>query len=163
MLISVLLFSPLFFTSSLAMSAVVVDINQADTATMIANWKGIGEKKAKAIVDYRKKNGPFSDINDLANVKGIGDGLIKNNKKYMSVKGGVKATQKSTSKSTATKSTATKSASSAKKSTTKKPKAAKTTAKKSTSKSSTKKSKSKKSKKPCTDKSKSADCKKKTK
>lgn len=181
-LFSVLFFTPLFFGSGAAMSAVVVDINRADTATMIANWKGIGEKKAKAIVAYRKKNGPFADINDLANVKGIGEGLIKNNRKYMSVKGGIKATSKTTTKKTdtkksstakkstsATKSTADKSA--AKKSTSRNSTTKKSTSKKSTSKkSSSKKSKPKKSstkksssKKPCTSTSSKADCKKKSK
>ena len=61
-----------------AFSAQLVDINNVTAETMIENWKGIGEKKARAIVAYRKKNGKFKDINDLANVKGIGEGLIKN-------------------------------------------------------------------------------------
>ena len=112
-----------------AMAAQLVDINNADAATMIENWKGIGETKAKAIVAYRKKNGKFKDINDLANVKGIGEGLIKNNRKYMSVSKGL-------------------SKPSGKTSTTKKSTAKKSTSKKSTSKKSTaKKSKTKKCKK----------------
>lgn len=174
LLLSVLFFTPLFFSSGSAMSAAVVDINRADTATMIANWKGIGEKKAKAIVAYRKKNGPFSDISDLANVKGIGEGIIKNNRKFMSVKGGVKTAKKSTTKNTDTKNSNTskksktdksKAKSTAKKSTTDKSTTKKSTAKKSTTKKSKSKkstSKKSKSKKPCTDKSSKAGCKKKT-
>jgi len=74
------------------MAAQLVDINRADAATMIENWKGIGEKKASAIVSYRNSNGPFSSVDDLKNVTGIGDTLIKNNRKLMSVtKGASKA------------------------------------------------------------------------
>ena len=35
--------------------------------------KGIGEKPAQAIVEYRTQNGPFKAIEDIKNVKGIGD------------------------------------------------------------------------------------------
>ncbi len=75
--------------SALAIGAEVVDINRATAETMIQNWKGIGEVKARAIVAHRKKNGPFKSIDQLADVKGVGEGLIKNNRKYMSVKGGL--------------------------------------------------------------------------
>ena len=81
-----------------AIAAQLVDINRADAATMIENWKGIGEKKARAIVSYRNSNGPFSSIDDLKNVTGIGDALVKNNRKLMSVsKGASKATGKTQS------------------------------------------------------------------
>ena len=137
-----------------AFSAQLVDINNATAATMIENWKGIGETKAKAIVAYRKKNGKFKDINDLANVKGIGEGLIKNNRKYMSVSKGLSKPSGKTStakKSTTKKSTTKKStdSSSSKKTTAKKDSTKKSSSsKKSTSKKSTaKKSKSKKCKK----------------
>ena len=48
-----------------------VDINQAD-ATQLATLKGIGPKKAEAIIAYRAAHGGFKTVNDLANVKGIG-------------------------------------------------------------------------------------------
>jgi len=151
-------------------AAQLVDINNADAETMIENWKGIGETKARAIVAYRKKNGPFSDINDLANVKGIGEGLIKNNRKYMSLSKGLsKPSGKSNNKSTTKKSSSTSSGKSSKdkkassssgtkqKSTRKESAKKSSSSKKSTSKKSTgkKKSKSKKCKKGSTDK----DCK----
>lgn len=48
-----------------------VDINQAD-ATQLATLKGIGPKKAEAIVAYRTTHGSFKTAEDLAHVKGIG-------------------------------------------------------------------------------------------
>lgn len=41
--------------------------------------KGIGEKKAQDIVDYRTEHGPFKTVSDLGNVKGIGDATLKKN------------------------------------------------------------------------------------
>ena len=49
-----------------------VNINTADEAALVT-LKGIGEAKAKAIIEHRQKNGPFKTVDDLANVKGIGD------------------------------------------------------------------------------------------
>jgi competence protein ComEA len=49
-----------------------ININTADEAGLMT-LKGIGEAKAKAIIEHRQKNGPFKTVDDLANVKGIGD------------------------------------------------------------------------------------------
>ena len=35
--------------------------------------EGVGEAKAKSIIEYREKNGLFQSIEDLLNVSGIGD------------------------------------------------------------------------------------------
>ena len=151
----------LVITPLTASAAELVDINRADAATMIENWKGIGEKKAKAIVAYRKKNGNFSSIDDLQNVTGIGEGIIKNNRKYMSVSKGV---YKPTGKSSTTKSTTSKSTD--KKSTSKDSKTSKSTtskSKKDSSKSTSKKSSKKTDKKSTKKKKKSKDCKANTK
>jgi len=154
-----LLLSPLS-----AIAAQVVDINRADAATMIENWKGIGEKKARAIVSYRKKNGRFSSIDELANVKGVGEGLIKNNRRYMSVSKGVfKATGK---KSTTSKEKSTTKDKTAKKDSKQTKSSDKKADKKSTTSSKSSKSKSanstkKKSKKDCKPGSKDKKCAKK--
>ena len=50
--------------------AFAVDINTADEKEL-ASVKGIGPAKAKAIVEHRKKNGPFKSVDDLTNVKGF--------------------------------------------------------------------------------------------
>jgi len=57
-----------------------VNINSADAPTLAKELTGIGKKKAQAIIDYRLKNGPFTQINDLANVKGISAKTIEKNK-----------------------------------------------------------------------------------
>ncbi len=57
-----------------------VNINTADAQTLAANIKGVGPKKAQAIIVYRRDNGPFKSIHELAKVKGIGEKLIARNK-----------------------------------------------------------------------------------
>ena len=39
--------------------------------------KGIGEKKAEAIIEYRKKNGSFKNKEELMKVRGIGKKLYE--------------------------------------------------------------------------------------
>lgn len=61
--------------------ATPVDINTADAKTISQSLNGIGIKKAEAIVKYRKENGLFKSLDELTNVKGIGDKTVKKNKK----------------------------------------------------------------------------------
>jgi competence protein ComEA len=53
-----------------------ININQA-TGQQLTVVKGIGEKKAQAIIDYREVNGDFVELNELVNVKGIGQVTLK--------------------------------------------------------------------------------------
>ena len=48
-----------------------VDINKA-TVEQLMEIKGIGQKYAERIVEYRDENGPFKKIEDIMEVKGIG-------------------------------------------------------------------------------------------
>lgn len=57
-----------------------VNVNTADAATIAAELKGVGEKTAMAIVAYRDANGPFKTVEDLKNVKGVGDAIIEKNR-----------------------------------------------------------------------------------
>jgi competence protein ComEA len=57
-----------------------VNINTADASTLARELKGIGLKRAQAIVDYRSKHGPFRSADELALVKGIGPKAIANNR-----------------------------------------------------------------------------------
>ena len=52
-----------------------VNINTA-SATELAAINGLGEVKAKAIVAYREQNGPFKSVDDLKEVKGIGEQML---------------------------------------------------------------------------------------
>jgi len=49
-----------------------VDINSADASTLASAITGVGESKAAAIVEYRDTHGPFTSVDDLSNVKGVG-------------------------------------------------------------------------------------------
>jgi len=53
-----------------------VNINTA-TVEELKTLKGVGEKKAEAIIEYRKKNGSFQTKEDLMNVRGIGKKLFE--------------------------------------------------------------------------------------
>jgi competence protein ComEA len=55
-----------------ATAPAVVNLNTA-TASQIATLPGIGEKAAQRIIEYREKNGGFKKIEELMNVKGIGE------------------------------------------------------------------------------------------
>ena len=57
-----------------------VDINTADAETISAELNGVGMSKAKAIVEYREKHGPFKSADDLTLVKGIGDRTVELNR-----------------------------------------------------------------------------------
>ncbi|HIC91599.1 MAG TPA: helix-hairpin-helix domain-containing protein [Syntrophaceae bacterium] len=61
-----------------------VNINTA-TAEELMTLKGIGEKKAHAIIEYREAHGPFESIDDLKNVKGIGDKIFESIKSEIMV------------------------------------------------------------------------------
>lgn len=75
--------------------AAKVDINKADAAALQENLKGVGPAKAKAIVDYRSKNGAFKSVDDLTKVKGVGPALIKKNRSDLSLSGGATTGSKS--------------------------------------------------------------------
>ncbi len=64
-----------------------VNINSANEKELMLSLKGIGKKKAKAIIDYRKKHGQFKTVEDLAKVKGIGKKLIEKNKQRIRFEG----------------------------------------------------------------------------
>ena len=62
----------------------LVNINTANIDELM-DIKGIGRSKAKAIIEYRDKNGNFNSIDDIKNVDGIGDSLFEKIKMYIKV------------------------------------------------------------------------------
>lgn len=61
-----------------------VDLNTASQSEL-ESVKGIGPKKAKVIVEYRTKNGPFKTVDDLASVKGFGKASVAKLKDELTV------------------------------------------------------------------------------
>lgn len=61
-----------------------ININLA-TANDLTNLPGIGPSKAKTIISYREKNGPFSSIEDIMNISGIKEGTFEKIKEYITV------------------------------------------------------------------------------
>lgn len=62
-----------------------LNINAASAEEIVAKLDGIGLKKAQAIVAYRQQHGAFQQIDDLKNVKGIGEKAIARNRAYLRV------------------------------------------------------------------------------
>lgn len=62
-----------------------VNVNTADAETISAELKGIGLTKARAIVEYRTKHGPFRSADDLSLVKGIGERTVELNRSDIKV------------------------------------------------------------------------------
>ncbi len=59
--------------------AITVNVNTASAEEISTLLKGIGIKKAQAIVEYRQQHGAFETKEDLTKVKGIGSATVSNN------------------------------------------------------------------------------------
>jgi competence protein ComEA len=74
----------LFLTTILLFSSAAfagkININNASAEQIASVMTGIGESKAKAIVDYRSSHGKFKSVQDLENVDGIGSKTVEKNK-----------------------------------------------------------------------------------
>ena len=62
----------LFLSISFAYAADKIDLNTA-TSEELQMLNGVGPSTADAIIQYRDAHGQFKTIDELANVKGIGD------------------------------------------------------------------------------------------
>jgi comEA protein len=59
-------------TAAKPASTAIVNLNTA-TAADLEGLPGIGAKTAARIVEYRQKNGPFKKVEELMNVRGVGE------------------------------------------------------------------------------------------
>ncbi len=66
--------------------AETININTADKETLMSAIKGVGEKRAEAIIAYREDHGPFKSIEELANVSGVGPSIVESNMDNLSLK-----------------------------------------------------------------------------
>ncbi len=64
----------------------VVNVNTA-TAEQLVALPGIGETKARAIVDLRDERGRFDSIEELLDVKGIGPAALEKARPFLTLKG----------------------------------------------------------------------------
>ena len=90
-----------------AHAACSVELNSASSA-QLETLPGIGPAKAAAILDYRTTAGPFTTVDQLDNVTGIGPATLENVRPFVCVGEGGPAAEASSS--TASSSTASSSA-----------------------------------------------------
>lgn len=57
-----------------------IDINTADLSMLTGSVKGIGKKRAEAIIAYRKSHHGFKSLEELAEVKGLGQHFVTANR-----------------------------------------------------------------------------------
>ncbi|GLZ88845.1 hypothetical protein Pres01_48960 [Metapseudomonas resinovorans] len=77
--------APAAVVESSANQAGKLNINSADELALQDHMVGIGAAKAKAIVQYREENGPFSSVDDLLEVKGIGVKTLEKSRDRLTV------------------------------------------------------------------------------
>lgn len=70
--------------SEAEMSQGAVNINTASLQEL-TKLKGVGEKKAEAIVAWRKENGNFKTVDQLLEVKGIGAATLAANREIIRI------------------------------------------------------------------------------
>ncbi len=66
-------------------ASILVNINEAGASALSEALKGIGLKKAQAIVEWRNKNGNFAELEQLLEVKGIGEKTLLTNRHKMTL------------------------------------------------------------------------------
>ena len=64
-----------------------IDLNTADAPALARALAGVGPAKAQAIVEYRRRHGPFKSVDELALVKGIGPRTLERNRDRLTVRG----------------------------------------------------------------------------
>lgn len=82
--ISILLSAFCLLFASLAL-AEPLDLNTASVEQLASTLDGVGESKAQAIVAWRESHGPFQRVEELLEVKGIGENTLRKNRGRIAV------------------------------------------------------------------------------
>ncbi|MCR9192711.1 MAG: helix-hairpin-helix domain-containing protein [Gammaproteobacteria bacterium] len=67
-------------------SAAKINLNHASLEELSHAIKGIGKKRAQAIVQYRQQHGNFKSLTDLEAVRGIGAKFVQKNRAVLNEK-----------------------------------------------------------------------------
>ncbi len=70
--------------ASVKSQAAVVYLNKSSIEQLVT-LKGIGHKKAQAILVYRKQIGGFKSVSELIKVKGVGEKILIDNKERLKI------------------------------------------------------------------------------
>ena len=81
---TMILFGLVLFSTHLM--AAPVDVNTASAKQIAKSLKGVGLNKAAAIVQFRNDNGPFTSIDELKQVRGIGSKVFSSIKDDILIK-----------------------------------------------------------------------------
>ena len=84
-----LFFAVILSLISFSASAEIVNLNKANASALQHYLKGIGEKKAQNIVEYRQKHKKFKSVDEIQEVKGIGEVIYGKIKSSLSLTKGV--------------------------------------------------------------------------
>jgi len=68
-----------------SLAAEPVDINAASAEELAEAIRGVGLKRAEAIVAHRERNGPFRSVDELVEVSGIGEKTLEASRQNLTV------------------------------------------------------------------------------
>ncbi len=60
-----------------------VNLNTVDAKTLSKMLKGVGRKRAEAVIAYRQAHHGFKSIDELAQVKSLGAAFVKKNRQQL--------------------------------------------------------------------------------
>jgi competence protein ComEA len=76
--------SPVIGMSKEVANQQMVNLNNSSLAELLT-LKGVGQTKAKAIIDYRQQVGQFKSVKELTKVSGVGNKIVSENKTRLSI------------------------------------------------------------------------------